>query len=263
MPAPRDHVAFWAASAVLVAAAVTAYVALLGPAPRPPPARPAPAVAAPAPGAPGPGAAEPPRPPALEVSWPAETTTRERRLVVRGRAAPGSSVAVRGERARVAADGTFLHVIFLQEGEQRVTVAARDRQGRRTEVVSPAIVLDTGRQGTEARAPRDGPPPAARAAASPASPPSPAIAQPVPATPPPEPDPASAPAPAPQREAAPAEAAPAEPAPALAAPAPVEPGPPASSPAAVDPEAIGPQAAPAAASTADLGVQGAGGDAGK
>src|SRR5512138_3771726 len=99
MPAPRDHVAFWAASGVLVAAAVTAYLALLGPTPRPPQARPPqPAAAPPSPAPDARAAPAPPGPPslALEVSWPQEATTRERRLVVTGRTAPGSSVAVRG-----------------------------------------------------------------------------------------------------------------------------------------------------------------------
>jgi hypothetical protein len=99
------------------------------------------------------GAPSPPAPiPAsllLKVAWPEERTTRQRSFVVTGRASPGALVAVGAERVEVAEDGSFRHVVELSEGAQRVSVSARDVAGRRQEVRSPTIVLDTAGPATE------------------------------------------------------------------------------------------------------------------
>jgi hypothetical protein len=79
----------------------------------------------------------------LKVAWPAETVTAERRLVVTGRTSAGAVVAVGADPVDVAADGSFRHVVQLSEGAQRLSVSARDVAGRRREVRSPSIVLDT------------------------------------------------------------------------------------------------------------------------
>jgi len=86
-----------------------------------------------------------PNPPTLllKVAWPEARSTAQRSFVVTGRASPGALVAVGAERVEVAPDGSFRHVVELSEGEQRLSVSARDVAGRRQEVRSPTIVLDT------------------------------------------------------------------------------------------------------------------------
>ena len=94
-------------------------------------------------------AGAPPSPPAplpssllLKVRWPGPRTTNERRMVVTGRATPGSIVVVGGERVEVQPDGRFTHVIVLREGRQTLTARAMGVAGK---VASdgPSVVLDT------------------------------------------------------------------------------------------------------------------------
>lgn len=85
-----------------------------------------------------------PLPPSLllKVNWPAPRTTSERRMVVTGRATPGSIVVVGGERVEVKRDGRFTHVIVLREGRQTLSARALGVAGKATSE-GPALVLDT------------------------------------------------------------------------------------------------------------------------
>lgn len=94
-------------------------------------------------------AGSPPSPPTplpssllLKVSWPGPRTTNERRMVVTGRATPGSIVILGGERVEVQPDGRFTHVIVLKEGRQTLTARAMGVAGKAASD-GPAVVLDT------------------------------------------------------------------------------------------------------------------------
>ena len=78
----------------------------------------------------------------LKVTWPAARTTNERRMVVTGRATPGSIVVLGGERVEVQADGRFTHVIVLREGRQTLAAHALGVAGKASSE-GPTIVLDT------------------------------------------------------------------------------------------------------------------------
>jgi hypothetical protein len=78
----------------------------------------------------------------LKVNWPTARTTNERRIVVTGRATPGSIVVLGGERVDVQADGRFTHVIVLREGRQNLTARALGVAGKAA-AEGPAVVLDT------------------------------------------------------------------------------------------------------------------------
>lgn len=78
----------------------------------------------------------------LEVTWPARRT-KEARVVVTGRTAPGAMVVIGAEPVKVEADGRFAHAVLLHEGEQRLGVRARDVSGLAATEESPPVVLDT------------------------------------------------------------------------------------------------------------------------
>jgi hypothetical protein len=78
----------------------------------------------------------------LKVSWPQVRTTNERRMVVSGRATPGSIVVLGGERVEVRPDGRFTHVIVLREGRQELSARALGVAGVAASR-GPAVVLDT------------------------------------------------------------------------------------------------------------------------
>jgi hypothetical protein len=78
----------------------------------------------------------------LKVSWPAPTTTNERRMVVTGQATPGAVVVLGGEKVEVRPDGRFTHVIVLREGRQRLSARAYGLAGKAASE-GPAVVLDT------------------------------------------------------------------------------------------------------------------------
>jgi hypothetical protein len=85
----------------------------------------------------------------LKVDWPGERETNRRRIVVKGRTTPGALVSIGGERVQVGKDGSFTHILFLREGQQRLEASARDVAGRREQVRSPPVVLDTRAPDTE------------------------------------------------------------------------------------------------------------------
>jgi hypothetical protein len=78
----------------------------------------------------------------LKVNWPTQRTTNERRMVVTGRATPGSIVVVGDERVEVRPDGRFTHVIVLREGRQNLSARAMGVAGKAASE-GPAVVLDT------------------------------------------------------------------------------------------------------------------------
>jgi hypothetical protein len=79
----------------------------------------------------------------LKVSWPAEHATNQARITVRGRTEPGAVLLVGGEPVEVGPDGTFTHVVYLREGTQTLTAAARAVAGRGARAVSAPVLLDT------------------------------------------------------------------------------------------------------------------------
>jgi hypothetical protein len=79
----------------------------------------------------------------LKVNWPRVEATNQRRLVVTGRTEPGALLAVGGQPVRVGRDGTFRHVVYLNEGHQKLGATARDAGGHRSHERSPEILLDT------------------------------------------------------------------------------------------------------------------------
>ena len=61
----------------------------------------------------------------LKVQWPKAREVTRRRLVIAGKAEPGSAVEVGGRALQVGADGTFRNEVDLREGLNRVKVRAR------------------------------------------------------------------------------------------------------------------------------------------
>lgn len=79
----------------------------------------------------------------LKVSWPDQLLTNQRRMVVRGRTAPGALVVLGGERVLVGPDGRFTQVVVLAEGRQHLSARAQAVGGLRAVSQGPPIVLDT------------------------------------------------------------------------------------------------------------------------
>ena len=69
----------------------------------------------------------------LKVQWPKARELTRRRLVVAGKAEPGSQVHVDGTPLQVGADGTFRSEVQLREGDNKVQVRARGVGGGRVE----------------------------------------------------------------------------------------------------------------------------------
>ena len=98
-----------------------------------------------APGAPPTDAA--PLPPSLllKVTWPGgeKGLVRSTSTVVAGQTDPGSRIVVQGRHVAVDAEGRYRAEVTLREGENRLTVRARDPVGRQREERSPPIKVDT------------------------------------------------------------------------------------------------------------------------
>lgn len=69
----------------------------------------------------------------LKVQWPKARELTRRRLVIAGRAEPGSQVQVDGIPLQVGADGTFRREVQLREGDNKVQVRARGVGGGQVE----------------------------------------------------------------------------------------------------------------------------------
>ncbi len=95
----------------------------------------------------------PPRPAAtsllLHVRWPPRRALNHREITVAGRTDAGALVFVAGRPVRVDASGRFHARVRLEEGANRVDVAARDVAGNRGGARSPHLVVDT--RGAKAR----------------------------------------------------------------------------------------------------------------
>ncbi|AKQ65541.1 hypothetical protein A176_002453 [Myxococcus hansupus] len=95
----------------------------------------------------------------LKVDWPNERTRRERELVVRGQATPGSRVEVGGVTVKSDAEGNFQRKVILREGRNTVDVQAfgvgRTKQQERQDVVvdttPPPLKTDTENIWNQAR----------------------------------------------------------------------------------------------------------------
>ncbi|GHG84479.1 FecR domain-containing protein [Comamonas sp. JC664] len=95
----------------------------------------------------------------LKVDWPSERTRRERELVVRGQATPGSRVEVGGVTVKSDAEGNFQRKVILREGRNTVDVQAfgvgRTKQQERQDVVvdttPPPLKTDTENIWNQAR----------------------------------------------------------------------------------------------------------------
>jgi hypothetical protein len=98
-----------------------------------------------APGAPPTEAAPLPASLLLKVTWPGGESRplRAKSAVVAGETTPGSRVVVQGRHVPVDAEGRYRAEVALAEGENRVTVRARDAAGRQREERSPPIKVDT------------------------------------------------------------------------------------------------------------------------
>jgi hypothetical protein len=79
----------------------------------------------------------------LKVAWPSERVTNQRKLVVKGKTAPGSILAIEGQPVQVSPDGTFRHVVYLREGRQTLNAVGRDVGGHVVDVKGPEILLQT------------------------------------------------------------------------------------------------------------------------
>jgi hypothetical protein len=81
----------------------------------------------------------------LQVAWPGgdKGLLRSTSAVVAGQTDPGSRIVVQGRHVAVDADGRYRSEVTLREGENRVTVRARDAAGRQREARSPPITVDT------------------------------------------------------------------------------------------------------------------------
>ncbi len=77
----------------------------------------------------------------LHVAWPQRRTQRNRRLVIRGRAGPGSEVRVANQRVSVTSDGSFEARVQLDAGPNRLSVWTRDPSGREVVSESPEVVV--------------------------------------------------------------------------------------------------------------------------
>lgn len=78
----------------------------------------------------------------LEVAWPEERITNQRRIPVTGRYVPGATVVIGGSTMEVQPDGRFKGTVVLREGEQQLTARAR-AAGVYSEARGPPVVLDT------------------------------------------------------------------------------------------------------------------------
>jgi hypothetical protein len=98
-----------------------------------------------APGAPPTEAAPLPASLLLKVAWPGgeKGVVRSKSAVVAGETTPGSRVVVQGRHVAVDAAGRYRAEVALAEGQNRVTVRARDAAGRQKEERSPPITVDT------------------------------------------------------------------------------------------------------------------------
>jgi hypothetical protein len=98
-----------------------------------------------APGAPPADAAPLPASLLLKVTWPGgeKGLVRSTSALVAGQTDPGSRIVVQGRHVAVDAEGRYRAEVTLREGENRVTVRARDAAGRQREERSPPITVDT------------------------------------------------------------------------------------------------------------------------
>jgi hypothetical protein len=78
----------------------------------------------------------------LKVKWP-EASTAKKRHVVSGTATPGARVSVGGKIVTADRKGRFQTVVELREGANAIKIFAIDVLGRKKEIESPAIVVDT------------------------------------------------------------------------------------------------------------------------
>lgn len=79
----------------------------------------------------------------LNVSFPDAATFNTRIARIEGRADPGSRVLVAGRSVQTGSDGRFEAEVELEEGPNRIAVAAMDVLGRQRTVRSGAIEVDT------------------------------------------------------------------------------------------------------------------------
>jgi len=82
-------------------------------------------------------------PPEISLDSPLDQLiTNQPQLMVRGGVKEFATVSVNGKQAALTSDYRFNHTVTLQEGENTITVSARDRATNRS-VVSRTVVLDT------------------------------------------------------------------------------------------------------------------------
>ena len=81
-------------------------------------------------------------PPFLEVYSPQENQTlSDKEIELRGKASKQSTVEVNGVYVELSRDGSFVIKLSLKEGEQVISVKARSRSGKTTEVNRKVFVI--------------------------------------------------------------------------------------------------------------------------
>ncbi len=78
----------------------------------------------------------------LKVDWPQDREINRRKVVIAGKAAPGSVLMVGGQPVRVEKDGRFKAGVSLREGKNLVEAMCIDLAGRRSETKTE-IKVDT------------------------------------------------------------------------------------------------------------------------
>lgn len=68
-------------------------------------------------------------PPELEILSPLDKQTSEEQIEIKGKTEPNVTVKINSSPVIVASDGSFSKYIFLKEGENKITIEAKDTAG--------------------------------------------------------------------------------------------------------------------------------------
>lgn len=80
----------------------------------------------------------------LNVVWPDAKVTRDKKITITGRVAPGTVVRINGTPAVLNPDGTFTSSVALRRGRNPLEVEAVDMLGRKVTLEDSVLVRRTG-----------------------------------------------------------------------------------------------------------------------